>query len=97
LAVEDLRSQSYDPIEWEDRVVDSATGDVLVEGTPVNEVNLNRVESGLMVALYDVGAGLLVALQEANANRKELEKIKNQRCRWTARRYSSSAGRTAGG
>jgi hypothetical protein len=60
-------------------VVDSATGDVLVEGTPVNEVNLNRVESGLMVALYDVGAGLLVALQEANANRKELEKIKNQR------------------
>jgi len=79
LSIPDLRNQSYDPIEWEDRVVDSATGNVLVEGTPVNEVNLNRMESGLMVALYDIGAALLAVLQEANANRIELQKYRNQR------------------
>lgn len=79
MSIPDLRNQSYDPIEWEDRVVDSATGNVLVEGTPVNEVNLNRMESGLMVALYDIGAALLASLQDVNANRLELGKYRNQR------------------
>ena len=37
----------YTPTEWEDRVVDQQTGDVLVKGTPVNEVNLNNIETGV--------------------------------------------------
>jgi len=37
----------YKTTEWEDRVVDQQTGDVLVEGTPVNEVNLNNIETGV--------------------------------------------------
>ena len=40
----------YTPTEWEDRVVDQQTGEVLVEGTPVNEVNLNNNEIGTHAA-----------------------------------------------
>jgi len=79
LAIADLRNQSYDPIEWEDRVVDASTGEVLVEGTPVNEVNLNRLESGMMVAQYDIGLALLAALQQARLNALEHDKTVKQR------------------
>lgn len=79
MTVPDLRNQSYDPIEWEDRVIDSTTGNVLVEGTPVNEVNLNRFESGMMLSHYDIGLALLTVLQQENVNRMEIEKLYKQR------------------
>lgn len=79
MAVEDLRDQSYEPIEWEDRVIDQPTGDVLVEGTPVNETNLNRMESGLLTAHLDVGLDVLVAIQLALSNRLEIDKLLKQR------------------
>lgn len=40
----------YNPTEWEDRVLDVDTGEVLVEGTPINEVNLNNIDKGTMDA-----------------------------------------------
>ena len=79
MAIEDLRGQSYDPLEWEDRVLDKNTGDVLVEGTPVNEINLNRMESGIMLSHYDIGLGALTALQCTGVLQKEIEKYKKQR------------------
>lgn len=75
----ELRNKKYNPIEWEDRVLDSETGDILVYGTPVNEVNLNRMETGILTGHYDVGLAALMALQLINTTTLELTKIKNQR------------------
>lgn len=79
MAISDLRALTYDPLEWEDRVVDQGTGQVLVEGTPVNEVNLNRLEAGVMVAHLDIGtlAGMLASL--IGQHRVELDKWLRQR------------------
>lgn len=74
-----LRDEVYTPLEWEDRVIDQATGDVLVPGTPVNETNLNRMESGILTSHLDVGLAALAALQLAASAKQELEKLKNQR------------------
>ncbi|UQZ83336.1 hypothetical protein SK3146_02523 [Paenibacillus konkukensis] len=74
-----LRDEAYEPLEWEDRVIDQQTGDVLVPGTPVNEVNLNRMESGILTSHLDVGLAALAALQLAAATQQEMEKLKNQR------------------
>jgi len=41
---------AYQKTTWEDRVVDEGTGEVLVEGTPINEVNLNKIEEGIYAA-----------------------------------------------
>ena len=49
----------YKPTEWEDRVLDQDTGDVLVDGTPVNEVNLNNIETGT----HDSHTALAVFIQ----------------------------------
>lgn len=75
----ELRKKNYDPIEWEDRVLDSVTGEILVYGTPVNEVNLNNMETGILTSHYDVGLIALMALQMVNTNTLEIKKIKNQR------------------
>lgn len=74
-----LREQDYDPVEWEDRVLDQQTGDVLVPGTSFNEINMNRIESGILTSHLDVGLDALAALQLAGALRQEMEKLKNQR------------------
>lgn len=73
-----LRTLQYDPTEWEDRVKDQ-NGNVLVEGTPVNEVNLNNIEAGVLTSHYDIGSALLTALQLSTLNEKEIEKYKKQR------------------
>lgn len=73
-----LRDEVYEPLEWEDRVIDQQTGDVLVPGTPVSEVNLNRMESGILTSHYDVGLAAVAALQLAGALRQELEKLRQQ-------------------
>lgn len=54
---------AYVPTQWEDRVVDQQSGEVLVEGTPVNEVNLNNVDSGVMDAHTAVAVFLHYFLQ----------------------------------
>jgi len=79
LSIKDLRDQSYDPVEWEDRVVDQATGDVLVEGTPVNEINLNNIEAGILRALYDLGIANAQTMKTVADIVKELDKNKKQR------------------
>jgi len=79
MAVVDLRDHNYTPVEWEDRVVDQQSGDVLVEGTPVNETNLNNMESALLLAHLDIGplAGHIASLVRSLSS--ELDKYKNQR------------------
>ena len=74
-----LRDEAYEPLEWEDRVIDQQTGDVLVPGTPVNETNLNRMESGILTSHLDVGLATLFALQLVGALLQEMEKLKKQR------------------
>lgn len=79
MSQKDMRDQAYNPTEWEDRVVDEATGDVLVEGTPVNEVNLNNLETGVMRALYDLGLANAETMTLARDLALELDKYKRQR------------------
>lgn len=79
MAISDLRNQSYEPIEWEDRVVDQLTGDVLVEGTPVNEVNLNRIEAALLLAHLDIGSLASCMAAVVRSLLTELDKYKRQR------------------
>lgn len=74
-----LRDEQYVPLEWEDRVVDQQTGDVIVPGTPVNEDNLNRMETGILVSHLDVGLVALAAYQLAASLKQEQEKLKVQR------------------
>lgn len=74
-----LRGIIYQALEWEDRVEDSETGEVLVEGTPVNEVNLNRIEAGILTALYDSGLNLNENQSLTGDILAELEKNRKQR------------------
>lgn len=78
-SIKDYREHSYEPTEWEDEVIDSDTGDTLVEGTPVSEVHLGNLESGMMLSHYDIGLVATLAMQLASLNQKELEKHKEQR------------------
>ena len=77
--LEYLRGLEYDPLEWEDRVEDEDTGEVLVEGTPVNEVNLNRLEAGMLVALMDIGLNSQEVQSTVSDILLELDKNKKQR------------------
>lgn len=74
-----LRNMDYDPLEWEDRVEDDDTGEVLVEGTPVNEVNMNRIEAGILRALYDLGLNNFEGGSMLGDVLLELEKYRKQR------------------
>lgn len=49
------RTRTYEATVWEDRVLDEATGQVIVEGTPVDEENMNNIEAGILLAHYDIG------------------------------------------
>lgn len=79
MAIEELRNVNYEPTHWEDRVIDDATGDPIVEGTPVDETNLNNIEAGVLLSHYDIGLLAMFAMQQANLNRLEVEKYKKQR------------------
>ncbi len=68
----------YEPQEWVDEIVDEGTGEVIVEGTPVNERNLNRMEAGILLHT-ETGLLAMAAMQHSEHNRKELDKYKNQR------------------
>jgi len=43
-------AKAYTKIEWKDHVVDSQTGKVLQQGTPVSASNLNHMEEGIDLA-----------------------------------------------
>ena len=91
--IEDYRDRPYEPVEWEDRVVDESTGDVLVPGTPVNEVNLGRIESGIMRALYDLGLANAESIQIAAAVAGEVDKYRRQRLLQGQAIITSSGGK----
>lgn len=78
-SIKEYREHSYDPTEWEDEVIDSESGDTLVEGTPISEVHLGNMESGIMLSHYDIGLVANMAMQLAALNQKEIDKYKNQR------------------
>lgn len=73
------RTRTYEPTDWEDRVLDEATGQVIVEGTPVDEENMNNIETGILVAHYDIGLLALFLAQQSRINYLEIQKYKNQR------------------
>lgn len=77
--IKEYREQSYEPTHWEDQVIDQETKEVIVEGTPVDEVHLGNLETGMLLAHLDIGAAVLMAMQFADLNRKEIEKYKKQR------------------
>lgn len=70
-------NQEYEPILWEDEILDQ-NGNVIQQGTPMDEVNFNRMEAGI---------DMLNTLQVINtenarttrSNQIELDKWKNQR------------------
>lgn len=63
-----MSEKKFQRIEWEDRVIDDSTGEVLVEGTPVNEVNMNRIEEGIDEAL-DLGYDLKGKVEHLESTR----------------------------
>lgn len=79
MTLADIRNRQYEPLEWEDRVIDSQTGNILVPGTPVNEENLNNIEAGILLAHYEIGLLASFLMQQTNLNRLEIEKYRKQR------------------
>lgn len=71
--------KDYERTHWEDRVIDENTGQVLVEGTPVDETNMNNIEDGIELSHSEVGLLATLALQMINLNQQEIEKYKKQR------------------
>ncbi|MFP7470012.1 hypothetical protein SFC55_03305 [Niallia taxi] len=43
-------AQNYQKVGWKDHVVDTKTGVVLQQGTPVSESNLNKMDDGIVLA-----------------------------------------------
>ncbi|MYL45066.1 signal transduction protein [Virgibacillus halodenitrificans] len=77
--MKDYREQSYVPTEWEDEVLDSQTGEPLVEGTPISEEYLGNLEAGTLLSHLDIGLLANMAMQLGNLNQQEIEKFKKQR------------------
>lgn len=73
------RSRLYEPTEWEDRVLDDQNGSVLVQGTPIDEENMNNLEAGVLIGHYDIGLLAMFAMQVATSNEFELQKLKKQK------------------
>ncbi|MHC8516977.1 signal transduction protein [Sporosarcina sp. ITBMC105] len=71
--------KDYDRTLWEDRVINDQTGLVMVEGTPVDETNMNNIEDGIQLSHLDIGLVTQLALHFARLNGQELEKYKKQR------------------
>lgn len=69
---------NYTPLEWIDHIVDEQ-GNVVQQGTPVNERIMNRIESGVQTALGPSGILLFQTLQFVQKLNQEFEKIKKQK------------------
>lgn len=78
MPTEYLRNQQYEAQQWEDTIKDEQ-GNIIIQGTPVNERTLNNIETGVLLSHYDVGLLAAMAMQFANANQLEIEKFKKQR------------------
>ncbi|GAB6100449.1 hypothetical protein JCM16358_23280 [Halanaerocella petrolearia] len=70
--------KNYNPIQWQDEIVDEGTGEVLVEGTLFDQENMNRMEAG--IDLQNIAnAYTITVARQARSNSLELDKWKNQR------------------
>jgi hypothetical protein len=67
----------YQAIKWQDEIVDEQ-GNVLVEGTLFDEVNMNRMEAGVDLQ-NTTNAFVALLAQQIRSNSLELEKWQNQR------------------
>ena len=73
------RTLIYDPTHWEDRVLDDNNGTVLVEGTPLDEENMNNIEEGVLIGHNGGGLLATMALNMVAQLNFELERYKKQR------------------
>lgn len=68
----------YSPVDWKDEIIDSQTGEVIVEGTLYEEGNMNRMEAGIdLLNTFNAFTAELSRLIRSNF--LELDKWKNQR------------------
>lgn len=67
------------PTEWEDDIINEATGKVTYEGTPLDETNMNNIENGILISHLDVGLATQMALQLARWNSLEIERYNKQK------------------
>ena len=70
--------KDYNPIKWQDEIVDESTGEILVEGTLFEQSNMNRMEAGIDLQNIANAYAAVIARQSRN-NSLELDKWKNQR------------------
>lgn len=70
--------EDYYPIEWVDHVED-AEGNVIQQGTPVSQKQLNRIESGIQTSLGPAVAVMMQTLQFVQKLNQEHEKLERQK------------------
>lgn len=69
---------NYNPIKWQDEIIDEQTEEVIVPGTLYDEINMNRMEAGIdLLNTYNTFVAELA--RQIRSNLLELEKWKNQR------------------
>ena len=68
----------YSPVKWQDEIVDSQSGDIIVPGTLYDENNMNRMEAGIdLLNTFNTFMAELARLIRSNF--LEQDKWKNQR------------------
>lgn len=78
------------PTEWEDDIINEATGKVTYEGTPLDETNMNNIENGILISHLDIGLAAQMALQLSRWNNLEIERYKKQKFMQGAATITSS-------
>ncbi len=63
----------YNKTEWKDHIVDTTTGEVIQEGTPVSARNLNNMETGI----YDASESARINAAAIADLKSEVEILKN--------------------
>ncbi|EJL44957.1 hypothetical protein PMI08_01927 [Brevibacillus sp. CF112] len=64
---------AYSKTEWKDHIVDTTTGEVIQEGTPVSARNLNNMETGI----YDASESARINAAAIADLKSEVEILKN--------------------
>ncbi len=41
--------ESYEKIDWIDHIIDAISGEVIQEGTPVSQKNMNHMDNGIFI------------------------------------------------
>lgn len=73
------RTLVYHPTAWEDRVLDDNNGTVLVEGTPLDEENMNNIEEGILLGHNGGGLLSIMAMNVIAQLGFELDRYKKQK------------------